>query len=233
MLTYLGEKVVPASYHDQWLFEGLARYLDAMSIENNDPGGSRLRKILDAAREELKSVENAGPIWLGQRLASTATPAGYRAVYNKGLWVIHMLRMMLRQGGPNSDAKFLGMLREFVDTYGGKTASTWDFKHLVEKYADRKLDSFFDEWVFATGVPVYTADYKIEPSGSEFAITGTIKQAGVPEGFSMLVPIYADDEYLGSVPVGDSEGDFRFRVIKKPERIVVDPEGTILTAASQ
>src|SRR5207244_2197006 len=99
-------------------------------------------------------------IWLGQRLSSTMMPAGYRAVHSKGLWVIHMLRVML-----NQDAKFSAMLQEFMDTYGGKTASTWDFKHLVEKYAAKKLDWFFDQWVFATGVPTYTLDYKVEPSG--------------------------------------------------------------------
>jgi len=140
---------------------------------------------------------------------------------------------MLRQDGQNPDTKFSAMLREFVDAYGGKPASTWDFKRLAEKYADKKLDWFFDEWVFGTGVPSYSADYKIEASGSGFSVDGVIKQSGVPEGFVMQVPVYADDVYLGSVAVGDSEGDFRFRMAKKPERIVIDPERTILTTTSQ
>jgi hypothetical protein len=33
--------------------------------------------------------------------------------------------------------------------------------------------------------------------------------------------------------VGDSEGEFRFRMSKKPGRIVLDPEKTILTTISQ
>ena len=230
ILTYLDKTLVPASYHDQWMFEGLSRYLAVMS---NDADGSQLRRVLDDARDQLRPVEDAGPIWLGQRLASTITPAGYRAVYSKGLWVIHMLRTMMRQEGPAPDAKFVSMLQEFVALYGGKTASTWDLKHLAEKYADKKLDWFFDEWVFGTGVPAYTADYKIEPSGSEFTIEGMIKQSNVPDGFVMSVPVYADDEYLGRVQVSDAEGEFRFRVAKKPDRLVIDPEKTILSAVSQ
>jgi Peptidase family M1 domain len=232
-LDYLGRKVAPASYHDQWLVEGLARYLTAMSADANDPSSVQLRKLLNDAREELKPIEGAGPIWLGRRLASTLTPAAYRAVYAKGAWIIHMIRMMLRQDAPNPDAKFLAMLEEFVEAYRDKAASTWDFKNVVEKFTSKKLDWFFDQWVFGTGLPSYSAEYKVESSGNEFTIEGKIEQAGVPDGFTMPVPVYADGQYLGTVQVGDSEGQFKFRLGKKPGTLTLDPETTILTATSQ
>jgi Peptidase family M1 domain len=233
---WFGHRVTPASYHDEWLFEGLARYLGAMYIESQSNGPDRLREILNDARSQLLDVENAGAIWLGQRLASTITPRGERAVTNKGLWVVHMLRMLMREDGPNPDARFLGMLREFISTYEGKPASTWDFKHLAEKHAPaaadlrrgKKLDWFFDEWVFGTGVPQYALDYKIEADGNAFTIEGTIKQSNVPDGFVMPVPVFADDQFLGRVVIGENEDEFRFRVDKKPERIVIDPRMDVL-----
>jgi hypothetical protein len=237
---WFGHRVIPASYHDEWLFEGLARYLGAMYMESKSNDPVRLREILNGARTQLLDVENTGAIWLGQRLASTITPTGYQAGTNKGFWVVHMLRMLMREDGPNPDARFLRMLREFISTYQGKGASTWDFKHVAEKHApavadlrrDKKLDWFFDEWVFGTGVPTYALDYKIEADGNTFVIEGTIKQSGVPDGFVMLVPVFADDEFIGRVVVGDSEGEFRFRVTKKPERIVVDPHMDVLEKSS-
>ena len=231
-LEYSGRNVAPASYHDQWLVEGLSRYLAAMSADANDPNRTQVQKLLKDARNELKPVESAGPIWLGRRLASTLTPSGYRAVYAKGVWIVHMIRMMLRQEGPNPDAMFLAMLEEFVEAYRDKAASTWDFRSVAEKYASKKLDWFFDQWVFATGLPTYATEYKIEASGNEFTIEGKIVQTGVPDGFTMPVPVFADAQYLGTVQVGDSEGQFKFRVGKKPESLLVDPEMTILTAAS-
>ena len=84
--------------------------------------------------------------------------------------------------------------------------------------------------MFGTGIPVYSLDYKIEPSGSGFVIDGTVKQSGVPDGFTMPVPIFADDEFLGRVQVGDGEGEFRFRVSKKPERVLIDPFATVLAS---
>jgi hypothetical protein len=49
----------------------------------------------------------------------------------------------------------------------------------------------------------------------------------------MPVPVYADNEYLGTVQVGESDGQFRFQVSKKPERVLIDPEMTVLTATAQ
>jgi hypothetical protein len=232
-LEYSARNVAPASYHDQWLVEGLSRYLAAISADTNDPNRTQVQKLLKDARDELKPVESAGPIWLGRRLGSTLTPSGYRAVYAKGVWIVHMIRMMLRQDGPNPDAKFLAMLEEFVEAYRDKAASTWDFKSVAEKYASKKLDWFFDQWVFATGLPSYSTEHKIEASGNEFTIQGKVEQTGVPDGFTMPVPIFADGQYLGTVQVGDSEGQFKFRVSNKPALLTVDPEMTILTATSQ
>ena len=230
-LQYSGRKVVAATYHDEWLMQGLARYVAALSAEATNPPDRALRKLLDDAREDLKLLDAAGPIWLGRRLISTVTPEGGRAVVAKSLWVIHMLRMMLRIAGTNPDARFFAMVEDFAQTYSGRSASTWDFKHLAEKYAGRKLDWFFDQWVFATGIPKYSVDYRIEAAGGEFMIEGRITQDGVPDGFSMPVPLYADADYLGTVDVGDSEGQFRFRLARQPERILIDPEMTVLTSA--
>jgi hypothetical protein len=232
-IEFAGRTVAPSNYHDYWLMEGLTRYLAAFSQDANDSAGTRVRALLNEMREQLKPVETAGPIWIGPRIISSRNPEAYRAVYGKGVWIIHMLRMMLRQEGQNPDAKFLEMLNEFMATYDGKAVSTWDFRRVAEKYAAKKLDWFFDQWVLDAGLPTYSVDYKIDGGGSQYTIRGTITQTGVPDGFMMPVPVYADNEYLGTVQVGESDGQFRFQVSKKPERVLIDPEMTVLTATAQ
>jgi hypothetical protein len=209
--THMGHKVMPASYHDEWLCESLTRYFAV--FDPKDPDSTAVRALLEGAREELAPVESAGPIWLGRRLASTRSPMGYQAVASKGVWVIHMLREMLPNG------QFLEMIRDFAEIYNGKTASTWDFLHLAEKYAGKKLDWFFDDWVFGTGVPGYAVDYTVESAGGGFIVRGKIKQSNVPEDFAMPVPLYADDQLLGQVNVSEDEGEFQFRVAKRPESV--------------
>jgi hypothetical protein len=90
-----------------------------------------------------------------------------------------------------------------------------------------------DQWVFATGIPSYSTEYKIEEAENGFTVLGRISQSGVPDGFVMPVPVYADREFLGRVQVGESDGEFKFRLSRKPERLLVDPEGTILSGSSQ
>jgi len=236
---WIGHRVSPASYHDEWLFEGLAQYLGAMYVESKSNDKRYLRQFLDTMRSQLMEVEDAGAIWLGKRLTSSVTPGGDRAVVTKGIWVVHMLRSLLREDGANPDSRLQQILREFVNTYQDKTASAWDFKHVAEKYLtpvadahrDRKLDWFFDEWVMGAGVPKYELDYKIEEDGNAYVIAGTIKQSSVPEGFTMPVPVFADSEFIGRVLVGDPEAEFRFRIGKKPERVIIDLQQEVLARA--
>jgi hypothetical protein len=238
---WLGKRTMPASYHDHWLFEGLTRYLGAMYVEHKHPGGGLLNKLLGDAREVLAAPDTLGPIWLGQRLETTISPGGYRSMQSKSMWVIHMLRMMLAQTGTNPDAQFFAILRELVENYGTQTVSTWDFKRLVEKHmsptmdlrGDKKLDWFFDEWVFGMGIPHYDLDYNVEASGGEFVVEGKVKQTGVPDEFIMAVPIYADGEFIERLTVGDSDVAFRFRLPRRPERITIDAQGVLLTAVRQ
>jgi aminopeptidase N len=219
---WIGHKVTAASYHDQWLMEGLARYVGAMYVESTQGSTSQFRDVLEEARAAAMENDVAGAIWLGPRLTSSETPRGYRTVGGKGMWVIHMLR-----GEIGQDA-FSRMLRELVQTHADRSMSTWDFKRLAEKHAGKEMDWFFDQWVFGTGIPAYSLDYKVESAQDGVVIEGAIKQSGVPDGFTMQVPVYADDELLGRVQVSDSEGEFRFKVAKRPERVVVDPQQTIL-----
>jgi hypothetical protein len=220
---WFGHKITAASYHDQWLFDGLARYLGAMYVESRYPGTPQFRDALEEARAAALENDNAGAVWLGPRLTSMETPRGYRTVSGKGTWVIHMLRAFLGQDG------FSGMMRELAATYAGRAMSTWDFKRLVEKHAGMGMDGFFDQWVFATGIPTYAIDYNVEPGQSGFVVQGTIKQTGVPEGFTMSIPIYADSLLLGRVQVSDSEAEFRFALSSKPERVLIDPQLTVLS----
>jgi hypothetical protein len=219
---WFGHKVMAASYHDQWLLEGLARYVGAMYIQNKYPDTGQFSEALNEARTAAVENDNAGAIWLGPRLTSTETPRGSRAAAGKGMWVVHMLRTLMRQD------TFPLMLRDLVATYADRSVSTWDFKRVVEKHAGTDMDWFFDEWVFETGIPAYELDYKIETAQSGFVVQGAIKQSGVPDGFTMPVPLYADDQLLGRVQVSDAEAEFRFTVSKKPERVVIDPQETVL-----
>jgi len=233
-----------STYRDQWISEGLSAYVAALAAEQKPASGSSVRALLNQSRGRLLSpvgagntFESLGPLWIGPRLNTATVPNGYMIVTPaKAAWVIHMLRMMMRSGGDNADQEFTSAIKDFLTQFHRKNASTWDFKKVLEAHmtksmdvrGDRKLDWFFDDWVMGTGIPAYAIEYNIRPAASGFVIEGHIVQSGVPDDFSMPVPLYADDQLLGRVIVSSDEGKFRFTVQKRPGKVTVDPEDTIL-----
>jgi aminopeptidase N len=133
------------------------------------------------------------------------------------------------------------MLRDFVTRYQGQSVSTQDFIHHAEKYMtagsdlehNRKLDWFFNEWVYDTGIPAYTLKTEVRALATgQFAVQGTITQKDVPEDFEMpvrVVALYARDKRvtLGEVVVGAEGAHFKFIAPRKPLRVTLDDENLL------
>ena len=126
-------------------------------------GVKALDEVLDDYRAHLltktesgRTLESAGPIIWGYRLESSLAPDAWRTVtYEKGTWIIHMLRRRL------GDEKFLALLREVSSHH--HSISTEEFRDLARQYAPRSPDPdlkiFFDNWVYGTGVPAVKLSY--------------------------------------------------------------------------
>jgi aminopeptidase N len=237
------------TYHDQWLSEALASYAAVLSLSREKDGARKLHGLLQDYKRDLLTktktggtIESGGPIWLGRRLSNSLNPEGYEnIVYKKACWVLHMLHGLLTDPASGSDERFFKMLREFIAAHRGETVSTEDFIRHAEKYMTRasdlehnkRLDWFFNEWVYDTGIPTY----KIESStrrlvSNKFLIQGTIEQSGVGEGFEMLVPVtavYGKDKKvtLGRVAVGEAGGRFQFTTANKPARVTIDEDNLL------
>lgn len=244
-----GNQVGWRTYHDQWLSEGLATFAAALCLKYEKGGEGKFRNALHSYKRDLlsktsdgKTVESGGPIWLGERLSNSLNPGGYaNIVYKKACWVIQMLRMMMTEATTGSDDRFFKMLRDFIIAYRGKDPSTQDFIRHAEKYISRandldhngKLDWFFNEWVFGTGIPTYTIHPTTRQAAKgDFLIQGSIEQSGVSQDFEMLVPVvatYGKDKkvLLGQVPVGETGGKFRFTSRVKPSRVTIDEDNIL------
>ena len=217
--------VAPATYHDQWIIEGLANYGSVLA----DPTVlARARDQLLAASPEGGSYESLGPVWLGFRLTQPRTTPGYvGALKNKSVWILHMLRSVIQR---EEHGPAFGMFLDEVAMQAQRSRlSTFDLKRIAEKHAGRPLDWFFDSWVFGTGIPAYSLNFKADSAPSGFVISGNISQTGVPDTFESLVPLYADEIFLGNVMVSGDSGEFRFNTRTKPQQVLVDPKKTLLT----
>ncbi|MGH8335233.1 MAG: M1 family aminopeptidase, partial [Gammaproteobacteria bacterium] len=246
-----GNVVAPASYRDFWLEEAMADYQSLMYDDTHNPGKHELQNWLMRYRDILltkapgtnAAIEEAGPLDFGYRLDSSKTPDAYNTiVYDKGAWVIHMLRVMLRDPkSKNPDARFGKMLRSILSEHRFQSLSTAQFQKAVERFmtpsmdleGDHSMEWFFDEWVRETGIPGYSVNYQVRSRGSRFEIEGTLQQENVPNIFTEAVPIYAAHtqgklELLGRAVTTGPLTKFHFAARQRPSRLVIDPEHTIL-----
>ena len=246
------------SYHDQWLSEGFAEYSGALFAEaySNQQEHTVLPKMLENWRNDilhqgsintqrfgmpklnrsLTMGSNAGPIWLGQRLMSSKSPLDYQIlIYEKGAYVLHMLRMLMRDFNNNSDAPFFAMMRDFTETYKWKNASTEDFEKIAEKHANGKsLKWFFDEWVYGTEIPKYNFSWTVQPGpNGQSVLVCNVEQGNVSPDFRMIVPILIEfgknRTAVARLPVDQASKTIRLNLPEKPKKVTFNYYQSVLS----
>ena len=258
-----GDLVLWKSYRDQWISEGLANYASLLMLEQQNP--AQFRQVLEKYRRDLLSknkdgewLRDAGPVTLGQRLESSHFPGGYEAIsYERGTWLFHMLRSMLRdseaashsrkaRANPplNTDEPFFRGLRKIRERYAGKSISTEELVEVFEEELPRplwyekrpKLDWFLEGWIEGTAIPeLETREIRIAEKNGVTTVTGMIVQKDVPEDLVTAVPVYAATAgnglvFLGEVLADGRETGFRLTAPSGARKIVLDPKQTILSA---
>lgn len=249
-----GHRVGWKSYHDQWLSEGFAEFSGILYTQYRDNMKEYFRLLRDN-KMMLKTsdisgrhYEQVGPVWMGLRLSSSVSPRAYsEVIYKKGGYVLHMIRMMLYDfRNPDHDHLFKDMMKDFCQTYDTKSASTEDFKAIVEKHMSRamdldgnhKMDWFFNQYVYGTGIPQYDFHYSATatPEG-KFKISGVATRGGVPEKWKDMLPLYLHQGQgvmrVGFVNASGPETPFEFLMPTRPEKLTVNDFEDLLADVKQ
>jgi hypothetical protein len=190
-----GNRVTPATYRDNWLMEALANCSALLYLEKRR-GTRAVESMLDSYRESLLAkneagqvVDSAGPIVLGTRLETSQEPRGWRAItYGKGSWIMQMLRARM------GDQRFLALLVEISKRYDRKDITTEEFRLLAAEYLppksdDPKLETFFEQWVYGTGIPTIKLTWTVKGAVPNVRLVGTVTQSGVDQDFTAAVPV--------------------------------------------
>jgi hypothetical protein len=233
-----GNLVASAANEDDWIMEALANYSALLYLEKHK-GAKVVDQILADYRTRLLAktetggtVESTGPIIWGGRLNFTKTPDAWRAItYEKGSWIIHMLRRRL------GDEQFLAMLGQLRHRYQYKTLTTEEFRaqaaeSLPLKSFDPRLEAFFEQWVYSTGIPSLKMTHSIQGKAPDMRVTGAITQTDVPEDFSIWVPVEIQlpkgKPIVHWVKTTNGPAPFSVAVRQAPTKVLLDPGGAVL-----
>ena len=223
---------------DGWMIEALATYSSLMFLEHRT-GQDALNRVLEEFKAHLLSkndaratTESAGAIVLGPRLSSSHTPNARRIiVYEKGAWILHMLRSMV------GDEQFLRLLRDIATSYKLDRISTDDFRREAARFvppgsSDPELEDFFDQWVYSIGIPTLKLTYRVRKKRPGTILSGEIHQQNVPAYFSVPVPLRiqtsSGQTLVHTVETMGEVTPFEVVLDSKPAQVTLDPDQTLL-----
>ncbi len=214
---WFGDAVGPATWKDIWLNEGFATYCEALYSEHL-AGEKALRSSMMSKFDESFSGALYNP---GDDLFSPL-------VYDKGAWVLNMLRWEI------GDDAFFSTLRNYYQKYKYKNASTDDFKDVCEETSGRSLDQFFKQWVFTgNNIPHIDYSWKSESVSGKYDVTLRLEQIekgyndyDLPIGFSFKSE--SGETVTKKVHLSQISGKYSFSLDFAPIEVIPDPENHLL-----
>jgi aminopeptidase N len=217
---WFGDSVTESTWSDLWLSEGFATYFAGLFLERQE-GPERFREYMRGKANDYLRYEKTrrAPIHdtKTEKLFDLLNPNNYE----KGGWVLHMLRGML------GDDVFFAGLKSYYNEHKDSVASTEDLRHAFEKTSGRDLKNFFDRWVYKAGHPIYQLHSRDIRKG---VVELILRQMQPDEAFLMPVTVEIRTKTGKRRVIIKPAGKETILRIKsaRPDVVVVDPNDAIL-----
>ncbi len=215
---WFGDLITMRFWSHIWLNEGFASYAEALWFEHLGGNDAYQYYMQLQYRDHF-----AGSLFVVD--STDASALFSRTVYNKGSWVLHMLRGVL------GDPVFFECIRAYSENpdlrYGN--ADTEDFQYICERNAGYDLAWFFDQWVYREGRPNYSWSWNVDGEGPYETHVSILQNTPIP--FKMPVQIKLTGVNLDKTfTVWDSLHlqSFTFLTDEQPTALIFDPDNWIL-----
>ncbi len=219
---WFGDKVTCAGFEHIWLNEGWATYCEALYDE--------VKYGVAARKADMQATAYYGPGTIIIENPLTDNIFDGNLSYNKGGWVLHMLRHVV------GDSAFFRGVRNYLggadrDRY--RSATTQEFQGYIEAASGYNLNNFIRNWIYGEYYPTYKFDWSAQPAGGNYAVTVAIKQMYIPQRQIFDMPIDLTFRLGGrdtTVVVRDSTENASFTVTLpfQPEVVLLDKDEWIL-----
>ncbi len=217
-----GDMVTCANWHNIWLNEGFARYSEALWQEHKY--GS------DGLMEYMKMLNRPqswqpGTVFIVD--TSIVSSIFNLIVYDKGAWILHMLRKVL------GEDTFWNVFPAYREAYYMSVAKTEDFQNVCEEVSGSDLNWFFDQWIYGVGQPNYQVLWiREQASENRWSVKISISQVQTTSTiFSMPLDVFvetADGDTIFTIWDSLRVQEFNFQCYGKPTDLVIDPDNWVL-----
>ena len=222
---WFGDYVTCKDWSHLWLNEGFAVYYEKLYDGHKNGRDSMLYALYRTSHGVLRNRPEHKPI-----VTRTYHHAGeqfdYRA-YQKGGWVLHMLRTEL------GEEMFRKCVRTYLERHALSSVVTEDFRSVIEELTGRSYDRFFDQWIYHGRHPDVKVNY--EWSEKDKLAKVSVEQTHEVSDKVMLFHFRTKIRFVidgrihdRKIIVDSKQHDFYFRLPGKPEIVRFDPEYGLL-----
>jgi aminopeptidase N len=145
---WFGDSVTESTWSDLWLSEGFATYFAGLFVQRYE-GEEAFQRYMRNAATTVFEYEKKKRVPIFDRDTESLMELLNANNYQKGAWVLHMLRSNL------GDEVFFRGIRAYYESHKNSVASTEDLRVALEKASGKDLRPFFARWVYDSGHPQY------------------------------------------------------------------------------
>jgi len=217
---WFGNSATENDWNHVWLSEGFATYFAILYQESVDGNEKRKTELLQDKKEVIEYYQqNPSPVVD----ASIKDPKKVlsRNTYQKGSWVLNMLRHQL------GDAVFWEGIKRYYATYKDGNAMSSDFQKIMEEVSGKELNEFFEQWLYVKGYPELKWGWKYNKGELKISV----KQLQKHHTFKFPIEFgikNGNDTEIISFNVENASETFEIALKNKPESVVIDPEFWLL-----
>ncbi len=222
---WFGDLTTCKDWTHLWLNEGFATYYDHLFNGHLNGRDALLYGLFEDARGFLDTPDDTRPI-ADRTFDDPMQQFGFHA-YQKGSWVLHMLRSQL------GDDLYRRAITTFLQRHRFGNVVTEDLNRILEELSGRSWDQFFDQWVYHAHHPELEIAYHWNES--EKLATLNVRQTQALSDKVLLFRFPLTVRFRGpqgnddrTVEVRRVAEDFRFSLPSAPTLVRIDPNLTIL-----
>jgi len=217
---WFGDAASEKTWANLWLSEGFATYMTHYYLES--------KYGVDMLKQRMLTDKNTVLSFEKRRLTpvvDTSVKSGYKVLlnansYQKGGWVLHMLRRKL------GDEVFFKGIRNYFAKYNGGNANTDDLRQVMEQASGQDLKVFFKQWLFTAGHPQLAINWKYDNGVVHVQIEQ--QQAAL---YDIPLEISIDGQ-LHTLALKQKTTSVDFPAASKPTSVIADPNVNLLATVA-
>ena len=224
---WFGDLVTCAEWPHAWLNEGFATYFEVL-FQDHDKGRDEAEyELLGNARVYFDEDSRRYRRPIVCRTYMDPWTIFDRHLYEKGSWVLHMLRREL------GDALWWKAVGHYLRKHADSSVQTQDLVLAIEEATGRNMQAFFDQWVYRSGHPALRARWSYDESSKKGSLWLLQTQPADDSHPAFKFPVHVRATGRGWVRdfhenVSDKEHRFSWKLPGAPLDVEIDPEFVLL-----